>query len=398
VDAGEIRTLKNAGAGIVHNPSSNLKLASGIAPIKEMIETGVKLGLGTDGTASNNDLDMFEEMRLASFLSKGATRDPLVVPARTTLMLATIGGARAIHLDHLTGSIEPGKRADVAVVDLTGLHNTPRFHREPDLVYSQLVYACKSGDVRDVWCNGQAVMRDRALLTVDINRVMAQAQEMARRIDAFLIAREGNLLDKLIAIGGLNQEEMFEVQVKVSIEDPEVIDRALKQPPVSIARSSRRNQYDTYFLFDDPRQGRIRYREDEIFTKDGEVSEVRYLLTYTQPAKEREFAQSVLLSRARFTARADRSLRFYREYFRPSGEREINKERRRYHIVYKDTPLMINVDRITQPSLPGWFMEIKSRTWSPRDAEKKASLISELLALLGVETGQVTRTEYVDLS
>jgi len=398
VDAGEIRTLKNAGAGIVHNPSSNLKLASGIAPIKEMIETGVKLGLGTDGTASNNDLDMFEEMRLATFLAKGATRDPLVVPARTTLMLATIGGARAIHLDHLTGSIQPGKRADVAVVELTGLHNTPRFHREPDLVYSQLVYACKSSDVRDVWCNGRALMRDRALLTVDIDRVLAQAQEVAQQIDAFLVAREGNLLDKLIAIGGLNQEEMFEVQVKVAIADPEAIDRALKMPPISITRSSRRNQYDTYFLFDDPQQVRIRYREDEIFAKDGEVSEVRYLLTYTQPAKEREFAQSVLLSRARFTARADRSLRFYREYFRPSGEREINKERRRYHIMYKEIALMINVDRITQPQLPGWYMEIKSRTWSPRDAEKKASLISELLALLGVETGQVTRTEYVDLS
>ncbi|HSQ03749.1 MAG TPA: amidohydrolase family protein [Burkholderiales bacterium] len=398
VDAGEIRTLKNAGAGIVHNPSSNLKLASGIAPIKEMIETGVKLGLGTDGTASNNDLDMFEEMRLASFLSKGATRDPLVVPARTTLMLATIGGARAIHLEQLTGSIEPGKRADVVVVDLTGLHNTPRFHREPDLVYSQLVYACKSSDVRDVWCNGRALMRDRALLTVDIERVMAQAQEVAQQIDAFLVAREGNLLDKLIAIGGLNQEEMFEVQVKVALENPEAIDRALKQSPISITRSSRRNQYDTYFLFDDRRQGRIRYREDEIFAKDGQVSEVRYLLTYTQPAKEREFAQSVLLSRARFTARADRSLRFYREYFRPGSEREINKERRRYHIVYQDTALMVNVDRIMQPNLPGWFMEIKSRTWSPRDAEKKAALISELLVLLGVETGQVTRTEYVDLS
>jgi 5-methylthioadenosine/S-adenosylhomocysteine deaminase len=265
-------------------------------------------------------------------------------------------------------------------------------------VYSQLVYACKSSDVRDVWCNGRALMRERALLTIDVERVMARAQEVAQQIDAFLVAREGNLLDKLVAIGGLNQEEMYEVQVKVSIEDPEAIDQALKQPPVSIARSSRRNQYDTYLLFDDPQQGRIRYREDEIFTKDGQVSEVRYLLTYTQPAKEREFAQSVLLSRARFTARADRSLRFYREYFRPSGEREINKERRRYHILYKDTALMINVDRVTQPNLPGWYMEIKSRTWSPRDAEKKASLISELLALLGVETGQVIRTEYVDLS
>ena len=398
VDSGEIRTLKNAGAGVVHNPSSNLKLASGIAPVKEMIELGVKLGIGTDGTASNNDLDMFEEMRLASFLAKGATHDPLVAPARTSLMLATIGGARAIHLDHLTGSLELDKRADIAVVDLTGLHNTPRFHREPEMVYSQLVYACKSSDVRDVWCNGRALMRDRVLLTVDLPTVTAQAQDIAQQIDTFLINREGNLLDKLIVTGGLNQEEMFEVQVKVAIEDRAAIDRALKQPPITIARSSRRNQYDTYFLFAEAQQGRIRYREDEILAKNGEVSEVRYLLTYTQPAKEREFAQSVLLSRARFTARADRSLRFYREYFRPSGERGINKDRRRYHIVYKETAFMINVDRITEPNLPGFFMEIKSRTWSPRDAEKKAALISELLTLLGVEPGQVTRTEYVDLS
>src|SRR5450759_378463 len=97
VDNGEIRSLQRAGAGIAHNPSSNLKLASGMAPIAEMIPQNVKLGIGTAGTASNNDLDMFEEMRLASFIAKGTAHDPLVVPARTALMLATIGGARAIH-------------------------------------------------------------------------------------------------------------------------------------------------------------------------------------------------------------------------------------------------------------------------------------------------------------
>jgi 5-methylthioadenosine/S-adenosylhomocysteine deaminase len=120
-------------------------------------------------------------------------------------------------------------------------------------------------------------------------------------------------------------------------------------------------------------------------------------MTFTQPAKEREFEQSVLLSRSRFTARADRSLRFYREYFRPLHEREINKERRRYHIIYKDTEFAVNVDHVTLPDLPGWFMEIKSRTWSPRDADKKAALISELLALLKIEPQRVTRTEYVEI-
>ena len=397
VDTGEILTLQHAGAGVVHNPSSNMKLASGVAPVPEMIASNVKLGLGTDGTASNNDLDMFEEMRLASFIAKGVSRDPLAVPAKTTLMLATIGGARAVHLDHLTGSLEVGKRADVIVVDLTGLHNTPRFAREPDMVYSQIVYACKSTDVRDVWCNGQNLMRDRRLLTVDTTTVVVQAQSIAGQIDEFLLAREGNLFDKLIAIGGIAQEESYEVQVKVAIEDPDSIGRLLQQSPSRVESSSVRRQYDSYFLFADPNQGRIRYREDEILDKAGAVSEARYSLTFTQPAKEREFEQSVLLSRSRFTAHADRSRRFYREYFRPLEEREVNKERRRYHIVYKETQFAVNLDHVTTPSLPGWFMEIKSRTWSPRDAEKKATLISELLSLLSVDPQRVTRTEYVEI-
>ena len=397
VDSGEILTLQHAGAGVVHNPSSNLKLASGVAPVGEMIAANVKLGLGTDGTASNNDLDMFEEMRLASFIAKGISHDPLAVPAKTTLMLATIGGARAVHLDQLTGSLEVGKRADVVVVNLTGLHNTPRFARDPELVYSQLVYACKSSDVRDVWCNGQAVMRDWDVLTVDIPTVMEQAQAIAVQIDRFLMTREGNLLDKLIAIGGIAQEESYEVQVKVAVEDAAQVDRVLQQAPIRVERSSVRRQYDTYFLFADPTQGRIRYREDELLNKAGAVTESRYSLTFTEPAKEREFELSVLLSRSRFTARADRSLRFYREYFRPVNEREVNKERRRYHILYKETEFAINVDQVTTPNLPGWYMEIKSRTWSPRDADKKAALISELLALLKVDPRGVTRTEYVEI-
>jgi 5-methylthioadenosine/S-adenosylhomocysteine deaminase len=291
----------------------------------------------------------------------------------------------------------PGKRADVVVVDLTSLHNTPRFAREADMVYSQLVYACKSSDVRDVWCNARRLLRDRRLLTIDIESVAAQAQAIARQIDVFLLAREGNLFDKLVAIGGIMIEETYEVQVKVAIDDPDQIDRALRQPPIAVSYSSVRTQYDTYFLFADPSQGRIRYREDEIMDQAGKVKEARYSLMFTQPAKEREFAQSILLSRSRFTARADRSLRFYREYFRPAGVREVDKERRRYHILYQDTEFAVNVDRVTLPELPGWFIEIKSRTWSPRDAEKKAALISELLAVLNVEPQRITRAEYVEI-
>ena len=396
VDLGEIRTLQRAGAGAVHNPSSNLKLASGIAPVSDMLEAGLKLGLGTDGTASNNDLDMFEEMRLASFIAKGTSGNPLAVPARSTLMLATIGGARALHLDHLTGSLVPGKRADVIVVDLTSLHNTPRFHRDSELIYSQLVYACKAGDVRDVWCNGQALMRGREVLTIDVPAVMAQAQHIAEKIDAFLVAREESVLDKLVAIGGLAQQETYEVQVKVPLDAPKTVTDGLSRPGITVERSSVRRQYDTYFSFADTLQGRIRYREDEILDPSGQVKEARYSLTLTGPTKEREYVHSILLSRSRFTARADRSRRFYREYFRPIEEREVQKERQRFHIRYKDTEFALNLDRLIVPQQSGYFLEVKSRTWSLRDAEIKANLITELLELLGVHEQRVTRSEYVD--
>jgi 5-methylthioadenosine/S-adenosylhomocysteine deaminase len=122
VDEGEIQTLKHyPNVGVAHNPSSNLKLASGFAPVPEMLESGLKVGVGTDGPSSNNDLDMFEEMRLATFIAKAVQNDPTAMPARTVLEMATRMGAEAIHLGHLTGSIEPGKRADLILVDSSRL-------------------------------------------------------------------------------------------------------------------------------------------------------------------------------------------------------------------------------------------------------------------------------------
>ena len=117
VDEGEIRTLQHHNVGIGHCPSSNMKLASGIAPVARMLEAGLNVGIGTDGVASNNDLDMLEEMRLASFLGKVATMDPTSLPARQVLEMATIMGARALHIDGLTGSLEPGKRADLITLE-----------------------------------------------------------------------------------------------------------------------------------------------------------------------------------------------------------------------------------------------------------------------------------------
>ncbi len=397
IDAGEMRTLRNAGAGVAHNPTSNLKLSSGIAPVKQMLEVGLHVGIGTDGPASNNDLDMFEEMRLAALLAKGVSGDPTALPAKQALALATIEGARALHMGDITGSLEPGKRADIAIVNLSGLHQTPKFGHEANAIYAQLVYTGKSSDVAHVLCNGRWLMRDRRLLTLDEGDLAVQAQEVAQQIDVFLVARESDVLRKLVSIGGVSQEESFEVQVKARIEEPERIIQALSAPDIVIVKQSRYRQFDTYLLFGDVEGNRLRYREDEIQDENGQVINARYRLTLTGPAKEREFAHSVVLSRSRYIAPADRSLRFYREYFQPVAEREVHKERRRWRIRYRGTEFAINLDRLIKPDEPGYFLEVKSRTWSMRDAERKAELIGELLQRFGVTEERLFAPEYVDL-
>ena len=140
--------------------------------------------------------------------------------------------------------------------------------------------------------------------------------------------------------------------------------KALQHAPFHITRGSHYHQYDTYFLFDDPEQGRLRYREDEFINDKGDVYNVRYRLTLTGEAHEREFGHSVVLSRSRFIAPARHSLRFYREYFQPTAERTIEKDRRRWHVLYKKTEFAINIDRLIQPQRDGYYLEIKSRTWS----------------------------------
>ena len=398
LDEGEMYTLLHHGVGVAHNPTSNLKLASGIAPVVRMLELGLNVGIGTDGPASNNDLDMWEEMRLAALLAKGATSDPTALPARQALALATIGGARALHLDDVVGSLEAGKRADVAVVDLRSVHNTPRFARDREAVYAQLVYATKGCDVRDVMCQGQWLMRERALLTLDEQALVAEAADVARKIDTFLIQREESVLSKLLAIGRVAQEKIFEVQVKLYYADQVPVESLLDKPEILILKPSFRHQYDAYFLFDDAYRSQLRYREDELLDEDGQVQDVFYRLTLIGETKEREYTQSVLLSRSRFDAPATRSLRFYREYFQPGDEIEVYKERRRYHIRYGGTDFAINLDRLMEPALPGMFLEIKSRTWSKQDAERKAELIGELLELFQVEKQDFVKQEYAELA
>ncbi|HEX8285189.1 MAG TPA: amidohydrolase [Pyrinomonadaceae bacterium] len=180
---GEIGLLRQYYVGSVHNPESNMKLASGVAPVPQMLKADVPLGLGTDGAASNNDLSMWEAMDAAAKLHKLATGDPKVVTAEEALAMATINGARALHMDNQIGSIEAGKRADLVVVDLDALHQTPRYS-----LYSHLVYATKASDVRTVVIEGRVVMRDRRLLTLNEELIKRRARAIRERISRSLAA------------------------------------------------------------------------------------------------------------------------------------------------------------------------------------------------------------------
>ncbi|OQY20883.1 MAG: amidohydrolase [Anaerolineaceae bacterium 4572_32.1] len=392
----EMALLAEKGAGLVHNPSSNLKLASGVAPVPRMLEVGVRLGLGTDGPASNNNQDMFEELHLAALLAKGFSGDPTALPAQEALTMATIGGARALHLDHLIGSLESGKRADLIVVDMDDLHISPHFNLSTGNIYSRLVYAAQSTDVRHVMVNGRWLMRDRVLQTVSEKEVMAEVQRVADRVSDFLIRREQSLLNKLVALGELHRREIFEVQVKVRIENEEQVIAALEHPDIVIVKPSVRNQYDTYLFFEDETTGRIRYREDYVLDQEGKVIESLYNLTLAGPSKEREYANLAVLSRFAYTSRANRTLRFYKEYFQPQRTMHLEKHRRRFRIRYQGVNFAVNLDRLTNPPQDGSFLEIKSRTWSKRDAERKAEQIGDLLELFGVSSKDVVKQEYAD--
>jgi len=173
LDDADLAILKARGTGLAHNPSSNMKLASGVAPVVKILSLGIPMGLGTDGVAgSNNDVDLMEEMDLASKLQKVSTGDPQALPAEQSFAMATILGARALHLDNLIGSIEPGKRADLITISLDSPRGLPMYN-----VYSELVYALKGSDVTDVMVNGKIIVRDRKMLTLDAASVMAKAAE-----------------------------------------------------------------------------------------------------------------------------------------------------------------------------------------------------------------------------
>jgi 5-methylthioadenosine/S-adenosylhomocysteine deaminase len=169
------------GVRVSHNPESSMKLAAGVAPVPEMLKYGIKVGLGTDGCASNNDLDMFREMDTAAKIHKVTSLDPTVMSAQTVLKMATLGGANILGLDKFIGSLEIGKQADIILLDMNQPHLTPLYN-----CYSQLVYAARGADVKTSIINGKIVMKDRELRTIDIPKAM----ENVRGIAADIIARK----------------------------------------------------------------------------------------------------------------------------------------------------------------------------------------------------------------
>jgi 5-methylthioadenosine/S-adenosylhomocysteine deaminase len=173
----EIDVLNSKGVGVAHNPQSNMKLASGTAPVPRMLSKDLAVGLGTDGAASNNDLNMWEEMDTAAKLHKLVSGDPKTLSAEQAFEMATIRGARALDLDKITGSLEAGKRADLAIVDLDSLNQTPMYG-----IYSSLVYSTKASDVRTVIINGRLVMLDRVLLTLNESAIKRDANAYRLKI------------------------------------------------------------------------------------------------------------------------------------------------------------------------------------------------------------------------
>jgi len=280
-------------------------------------------------------------------------------------------------------------------VDLEQVHNTPHFARNPDSIYSRLVYAAKASDVTDVMVNGKWLLRGRKLETIEEAPLMERAAVYATRIDAFLSEREDSVLSKLVAIGGTELEESYEVQIKVRLLDPSLVAKELVSGGVEILRTAHYIEYDSYFSFADPSQGRLRYREDQFVDETGRVFNERARLTLTGPTAEREVKGRVMLSRSRFIAPARHSARFYREYFKPASETTIHKDRRRWLVGFHERAFFVNIDRLIEPKL-GTFLEIKSRTWSRHDAEEKAGLILELLEVLGVPNAEPVTEEYPD--
>jgi 5-methylthioadenosine/S-adenosylhomocysteine deaminase len=175
----DLEILQTEKPNIIHCPESNMKLGNAICPVTQLQKRNITVALGTDGAASNNDLDMFGEMRAAAFLAKSFNRDPMALPAHDTLQLATLNGARALGMDHIIGSLTKGKAADFIAINLEEIETLPLYHP-----VSQIIYAANRNQVTDVWVAGKRLMKNRKLLTLDEKEIKEKAHYWAGKIKA----------------------------------------------------------------------------------------------------------------------------------------------------------------------------------------------------------------------
>jgi len=173
----DIKIYAERQVGVAHNPECNMKLASGVAPVPQLLEANVKVGLGTDGTASNNNLNLFQEMQTMSLIHKLWSKNPTAIPAKTALQIATIGSAKVLGLDHKIGSLEIGKKADIILLDITKPNTTPLYD-----VYSALAYSFSGSDVTDVIINGKQIMRNSLIITVDEKEIIEKVNQLSKEI------------------------------------------------------------------------------------------------------------------------------------------------------------------------------------------------------------------------
>jgi 5-methylthioadenosine/S-adenosylhomocysteine deaminase len=225
--------------------------------------------------------------------------------------------------------------------------------------------------------------------------LITAAGEYAKKIDIFLMAREQSVLSKLIALGGSSEEESFEVQAKVSLPNPDAVYSGLKNPAIEIVRKRHYHQHDIYLSFDNPAQGQLRYREDDFIDNKGHITNSRARLTHIGPERAGKI-HDVLVSRSRYLSPAAHSARFYREYFKPQSELIVEKDRERWLIRFNGDEFFINLDHFIDPKL-GYFLEVKSRTWSRKDAEEKAPLVEQLITLLGASMSDAISEGYAKI-
>ena len=395
----EMGMLRENGVKVAHNPAINLKLGSGISPVPELLDRGIVTGIGTDGCASNNDLDMIEEMRLASLLHKGTHADPTKVGAMRVMEMATIEGAKALGMGNFTGSIEKTKRADIAILNLNRTHLTPFYNYAPENIYSQVVYAAKSSDVETVIINGKLVMRDRLILTIDKAEVMAKCRSLAEEINEYRREPE-RVSSKLIRLGDVDVQPTYEMQIKFEFEHVPAVLEVLKRKAIAISNIQRVKQHDTYFK---PKtwgeHEYLRLREEQVVqeSEKGEpIGKPQYTLTSAAGTVIDE-GDIAIMRRRKMDAKVEPTIAFFMNYFGVEVEKEIEKIRRNVECVYNGVKISINIDNFIKPAISMRYVEVKSRAWTEKDASRYRDVMKEFIGVLGFESGKQIKQAYYEM-